>query len=72
MVMVVYKTIQDKYYNLDQTQNTLMLICISNKIHVDTFYLLHIIKIHRKHKNEKKVNKKMWISVDILVISKYI
>lgn len=67
------KHIQDKYYNLDQTQNTIMLICISNKINVDTFYLLHIIKIHRKEKNEKKVNKKKkWISVDILVISKYI
>lgn len=52
------KHIQDKYYNLDQTQNTIMLICISNKINVDTFYLLHIIKIHRKEKNEKKVNKK--------------
>lgn len=41
---------QDKNSNLDQIENILELIYVSDKIHVDTLYLLHIVKIQRKQK----------------------
>lgn len=42
--------IQGKNSNLDQMENTLLFIYVSDKIHIDTLYLLHIVRIQRKQK----------------------
>lgn len=47
--MLQTNQIQEKYYNLDQIQYTIVLISVSNKIHINTLYILHIVNIYKIH-----------------------
>lgn len=54
---VADKPYSREYYNLDQIRYMLVLISVSNKIPINTMYLLHLNNIYSKHENVQKVKR---------------